>query len=62
MNEDQAVALMNHGRFRHLPLVDAAGRVVGTLSVRHLLRQRVDRLDLKNNDLIAYLATDGAGG
>jgi CBS domain-containing protein len=62
MNEDQAVALMYHGAFRHLPLVDAAGRVVGTLSVRHLLRQRVDRLDMRNNDLIAYLAADGAGG
>ena len=62
MTEDQAVALMHGGRFRHLPLVDAAGKVLATLSVRHLLQQRVDRLDMKNQDLLSYLSADGAGG
>ena len=62
MTEDQAVALMHSGRFRHLPLVDAAGRVLATLSVRHLLQQRVDRLDMTNQDLLSYLSADGAGG
>jgi CBS domain-containing protein len=36
-----AIRLMNQGHYRHLPLVDDAGRLVGVLSVR---------------DLIAYLA------
>ena len=36
-----AIRMMNEGHYRHLPLVDDAGRLVGVLSVR---------------DLIAYLA------
>jgi len=62
MTEDQAVSLMHHGHFRHLPLVDPAGRVVATLSVRHLLKHRVDALDMRNHDLVAYISADGPGG
>ena len=58
----EALELMHEGRFRHLPLVDAAGRVIGMLSVRDLLRERIDELDMKNADLIAYISADGPGG
>ena len=34
---DQAAALMIHGGFRHLPVMDE-GRVVGILSIRDLMR------------------------
>jgi CBS domain-containing protein len=34
---DHAAALMIHGGFRHLPVVDA-GRTVGILSIRDLMR------------------------
>ena len=34
---DHAASLMIHGGFRHLPVVDA-GRVVGILSIRDLMR------------------------
>lgn len=57
-----AIELMHHGAFRHLPLVDAAGRVIGVLSVRDLLRQRVQELDLKNTDLMNFISADGPGG
>lgn len=57
-----ALELMHHGAFRHLPMVDAAGRVIGMLSVRDLLRHRVDELDLKNNDLMNFISIDGPGG
>jgi CBS domain-containing protein len=62
MTEDECVTLMHGGRFRHLPVVDSAGRVLAVISVRHLLRQRVDKLDLRNNELLGYLSTDGPGG
>ena len=62
MTMDDAAALMHHGRFRHLPLFDEEGQVVGVLSVRHLLRHRVDQLDLRNADLLAYISVDGPGG
>jgi len=58
----EALELMHEGRFRHLPLVDAAGRVIGMLSIRHLLRDRIDELDLKNADLISFISADGPGG
>ena len=62
MTEEQCMALMHGGRFRHLPLVDASGKVLGILSVRHFLRERVDALDMRNHDLMSYLAADGPGG
>jgi CBS domain-containing protein len=62
MTEEQCMSLMDSGRFRHLPLVDAAGRVLAILSVRHLLRQRVQALDMRNHDLIAFISADGPGG
>jgi CBS domain-containing protein len=38
---DHAAALMIHGGFRHLPVVDS-GEVVGILSIRDLMRVALD--------------------
>ena len=38
---DHAAALMIHGGFRHLPVVDG-GRVVGIVSIRDLMRVTLD--------------------
>jgi CBS domain-containing protein len=62
MTSHAALQLMHEGRFRHLPLLDRDGRLVGMLSVRDLLRERIEELDLKNADLIAYISADGPGG
>jgi len=59
---DDALERMHQGKFRHLPLVDRGGRVIGMLSIRHLLRDRMDELALKNNDLYAFISADGPGG
>jgi CBS domain-containing protein len=58
----RALELMHQGRFRHLPLVDGEGHVVGMLSLRDLLRDRVGELALKNADLVNFISTDGPGG
>jgi len=58
----EALELMHEGRFRHLPLVDRFDRVLGMVSVRDLLRDRIDELDMKNADLIAFISADGPGG
>ena len=58
----EALLLMHEGRFRHLPLVDRSDRLLGMLSVRDLLRDRIDELDMKNADLIAFISADGPGG
>jgi CBS domain-containing protein len=53
---------MDSGGFRHLPLLDASGRVVGVVSMRDILRERVDELDRTSESLVSYLAADGPGG
>jgi CBS domain-containing protein len=62
MTEEQVMELMHQGKFRHLPLVDASGRVTGVISIRHLLKKRVEELDTHNANLVAYMSTDGPGG
>jgi CBS domain-containing protein len=58
----EALELMHDGRFRHLPVLDRGGRLVGMLSVRDLLRGRIEELDMKNADLMAFISADGPGG
>jgi CBS domain-containing protein len=58
----RALEMMAQGRFRHLPVVDGSGQVVGMLSIRDLVGQRIGELTLKNDDLVAFISTDGAGG
>ena len=58
----QALELMHEGRFRHLPLVDGAGHVLGMLSVRNLLRERIGELDQENQGLANFISADGPGG
>lgn len=50
------------GQCRHLPLVDASGRVTGMLTMGYLLGQRVGELSLQNSDLVGFISTDGPGG
>jgi CBS domain-containing protein len=57
-----ALEVMHEGRFRHLPVVDSAGQVMGMLSVRDVLRDRLGELSLKNADLVNFISTDGSGG
>jgi CBS domain-containing protein len=38
MRVDEAMSMMTNGRFRHLPVVDAAGCVVGLASIGDVMR------------------------
>jgi CBS domain-containing protein len=42
--EAEALATMIERHYRHLPVVDDNGRLLGMLSIRHLLEARVDEL------------------
>ena len=59
---ESALQTMVVGHFRHLPIVDDAGKAVGTLSVRHLLREEVGELSRRNADLMNYIEADGPSG
>jgi CBS-domain-containing membrane protein len=33
----EVIVVMDHGSYRHIPIVDAAGRVEGIISIQHLV-------------------------
>ena len=47
--------------FRHLPVVDNAGKLLGMLSIRNLLEQRIDDLSHELDALEQYVTNDGPG-
>jgi CBS domain-containing protein len=42
--EAEALAVMLERHYRHLPVVDNQGRLLGMLSIRHVLEARIDEL------------------
>jgi CBS domain-containing protein len=63
-NTDRSTVLqlMNKNHIRHLPVVDAEGRVKTILSMRQLLRAEVQDLQQTVWELAAETAIDGPGG
>ena len=59
---DEALALMIDRHIRHLPIVDAEGKVLGMLSIRNLLQRHVEDLSEEVQSLDSYLTADGIGG
>jgi CBS domain-containing protein len=57
-----ALHTMIEKHFRHLPVVDAQGKVVAILSMRHLMREHIDELRNSVGALENYISTDGIGG
>lgn len=62
MTPGEALALMIDRHFRHLPISDGDGRVLGMLSIRNLLESRVEDLTRELDSLELYLTADGPGG
>jgi CBS domain-containing protein len=58
----RALEMMAQGRYRHLPVANASGQIIGMLSIRDLVGQRIGELTLKNDDLVAFISADGPGG
>lgn len=58
----EALATMVDRHFRHLPVVDDNGKLLGMLSIRNLLQWRVDDLTQELDSLEQYVANDGPGG
>jgi CBS domain-containing protein len=53
---------MNENNFRHLPVVDASGKVLAIVSMRQLLRAEVQDLQQTVWQLVAETTVDSAGG
>ncbi|MDF1700784.1 MAG: CBS domain-containing protein [Planctomycetota bacterium] len=62
VSHSRAATLMLTHHCRQLPVVDEAGKVLGTLSVRHLYREQLRRLRGQMDSLESYMLADGPGG
>jgi CBS domain-containing protein len=51
--EGEALSVMIERHYRHLPIVDACGHLLGMLSIRHVLFSRID-------DLVSQLEAEKA--
>ncbi len=58
----EALATMVERHFRHLPVVDDDGRLLGMLSIRNVLQWRIDDLTQELDSLEQYMTNDGPGG
>jgi CBS domain-containing protein len=59
---EDAIEVMLSGHLRHLPILGGNGRVLGLLSIRALLEDKVDNLSREVSSLEHYMANDGPGG
>ena len=62
MEASEAFEFMTDKHFRHLPIIDANGKLQGMLSVRHLMRSIVESISHELESLNAYVGADGPGG
>jgi len=58
----EALTTMLERHFRHLPVADDSGKLLGILSIRNLLEWRVDDLSRELESLEQYVSNDGPGG
>lgn len=58
----EALSTMLERHFRHLPVADDNGKLLGILSIRNLLEWRVDDLMHELDSLEQYVSNDGPGG
>src|SRR5262245_2970305 len=59
---DAALRIMHQSHIRHLPVVDDKGRVLAVVSMRSLLQEKIDELNLQLDSLESYITADGIGG
>jgi CBS domain-containing protein len=58
----EALITMVERHFRHLPIVDNDGKLLGMLSIRNLLEARIEDLTRELDSLEQYVTNDSPGG
>jgi CBS domain-containing protein len=58
----EAMSTMVERHYRHLPVVDDDARLLGIVSIRHILQARIDDLTQELDSLEQYVCNDGPGG
>jgi len=59
---DAALRIMHQSHIRHLPIVDHHGHVLAVVSMRNLMQEKIDELNLQLDSLEQYITADGIGG
>ena len=59
---DEALKVMLEDHIRHLPVVDNRGDVLGIVSMRSLLQEKIQDLTQQLDSLESYITADGIGG
>ena len=59
---DDALRIMHQSHIRHLPVVDGNGSVLAVVSMRSLLQEKIEELNLQLDSLESYITADGIGG
>ncbi len=57
-----ALRVMTQRHFRHMPVCETDGTVLGVLSIRNVLQHLLDKLSSELDSLEAFLTADGPGG
>ena len=58
---EEALAQMTASRYRHLPIVNGNGRILGIVSIRYLLMRRLSEKQASLEVLEAYVTAGGPG-
>ena len=61
-DDAEAAETMTEHHIRHLPILDGERKVVGMVSLRHVMEERIADLEHEVNALEAYLGYDGVSG
>ncbi|HYX67678.1 MAG TPA: CBS domain-containing protein [Terriglobales bacterium] len=62
MSPREALEVMVDRHYRHLPIIDNDGHLLGMLSIRNLLQAQIDELRQDLDSLEHYVSNDGPGG
>lgn len=52
---DEVMTRMTHGRFRHIPVVDAGARLVDVVSIGDVVKEHVEEIEHEATALRAYI-------
>lgn len=57
---DEVFAVMTEGRFRHLPVLDEEGSLVGVISIGDVVKSHIDQVSFERDQLENYLKSGTA--